>query len=120
MRQGGLSQDTGAGWGVASPGATWITLLPSAPPLQPVATNVSRGAPAPFLLLSGCYWGNWPWPANWEPLPHSILFSSSTYSPHSKPSSWRLTWMGQATWSSPPCRQHPCDLSQGHVFCFMG
>lgn len=80
-----------------------LTVLPSNPPLQPVATNVSRGAPAPFLLLSGCYWGNWPWPANWEPLPHPHPLSSSIHSPPSELSPWRLIWMGQATWPSPLC-----------------
>lgn len=52
------------------------------------------------------------------PPPLPVL--SSTYSSHSKPIPWRLAWMGQATWPSPPCPQHPCDLSQGPVFCFMG
>nr|XP_055123440.1 uncharacterized protein LOC129475408 [Symphalangus syndactylus] len=66
-----------------------------------VATNVSRGAPTLFLLLSGCYWGNWPWPANWEPLSHANLLSSSTHYSHSKPSPWRLTWMRQVSWPSP-------------------
>lgn len=73
----------GTGWGEAGQGLI-INPSPSDPPSQPVATNVSRGAPAPFLLLSGCYWGNWPWPANWEPLPHPNLLSS-THSPSPSP-----------------------------------
>lgn len=84
-----------------------ITLLPSNPPLQPVATNVSRGAPAPFLLLSGCYWGNWPWPANWEPLPPPPCSPLPLTPPPLQAQPLETDLMGQATWPSPPCPQHP-------------
>lgn len=49
-----------------------------------------KRSPAPFLLLSGCYWGNWPWPANWEPFPTQPALLHSF--PHCTPSPWRLIW----------------------------
>lgn len=106
-RQGGALPGEWRWLGPGQAKATPLTLLPSNPPPQPVATNVSRGAPAPFLLLSGCYWGNWPWPPNWEPLPHPnpLSFSHSLSPSELRP--WRLTPMGQATWLSPQCPHTP-------------
>lgn len=102
--------------------------------LRPPASEITRAcshqcfqrSPRPlFLLLSGCYWGNWPWAANWEPLSHPSLLFPSAHFPHSTPSPWRWTWMGQATWlslpglSTPEIKAGPCPqlprMKCGHV-----
>lgn len=103
-------------WGAAGPRPH---LEPFSPPTlipQPVATNVSRGAPAPILLLSGCYWGNWPWPANWEPHPALLCHLLSPL--QAQPLEVDLDGADHLALTSRS--PHPCDLSQGHAFCFVG
>lgn len=87
--------------------------------LRPRASEIMRAcshqcfkrSPAPFLLLSGCYWGNWPWPANWEPSPTPpallLHFSPTVSGP------------GRSIWPSSP-GPNTYGLGQGPVLSSLG